>query len=339
MGLFDSIFGKEPKATTESRSILTPEQDDLLRKLIAQLGGSDTTTTPYTKPISAGLSNLEGLSLTALENLAQQVGSPDSLMGKARGAVGDVIDSGGSPVDWEGVYRDSIRDPSIQEFRDTILPEITGRFRGTGAFSSDRMKQEILATDRLSKNLVGARSELAYKTNTDAVNRLLQASGMAPALQDADLRELTTLLAAGGVPREAENERLKADYLEYLRGETGKSERIQQILAALGQRAFENITTVTPGSSGLLGGLAQGFGSALGGSKAVSTAISSILSDRRLKRGIRRIGELAGHTIYEYRYAWGGPRQVGVMAQDVMNVPGAVSVHPSGFLTVNYAAL
>lgn len=65
-------------------------------------------------------------------------------------------------------------------------------------------------------------------------------------------------------------------------------------------------------------------------------------SDRRLKRNIVQIGEHPlGIPEYEFTYVWGGQRQRGVMAQDVIKVmPSAVMVDAaSGYMAVNYAAI
>lgn len=60
----------------------------------------------------------------------------------------------------------------------------------------------------------------------------------------------------------------------------------------------------------------------------------SLFSDKRLKTDIRRVGQTDGGTpLYAYRYIWGGPVQIGVMAQDV---PEAAELDPSGYLRVNY---
>ena len=61
-------------------------------------------------------------------------------------------------------------------------------------------------------------------------------------------------------------------------------------------------------------------------------------SDRRLKSNIVRIGEYHGHNVYEYDIF--GERQIGVMAQEVMQTkPEAVLTHPDGYLMVNYGML
>lgn len=57
-------------------------------------------------------------------------------------------------------------------------------------------------------------------------------------------------------------------------------------------------------------------------------------SDRRLKTDVKRVGRTdAGVPIYTYRYVWGGPVHMGVMAQDV---PEAAHMHESGYMMVDY---
>jgi hypothetical protein len=79
-----------------------------------------------------------------------------------------------------------------------------------------------------------------------------------------------------------------------------------------------------------VGGFMQGLGM-LGG--AAITA-----SDRRLKTNIKRVGTTPGGApVYEYNYIWGGPRQRGVMAQDIaFTQPWAVGMQ-DGHLAVNYS--
>lgn len=64
-------------------------------------------------------------------------------------------------------------------------------------------------------------------------------------------------------------------------------------------------------------------------------------SDRRLKRDIVPAGSLPnGIPLYAFNYIWGGPRYVGVVAQDVLKVmPAAVSVDEYGFYRVDYAMI
>ena len=73
----------------------------------------------------------------------------------------------------------------------------------------------------------------------------------------------------------------------------------------------------------------------MGGLFGLASAGIGLFSDRRLKTDIRRVGQTdEGTPIYTYRYVWGGPVQMGVMAQDV---PDAAFMTDSGFLAVDYA--
>jgi hypothetical protein len=75
----------------------------------------------------------------------------------------------------------------------------------------------------------------------------------------------------------------------------------------------------------------------LGGLFGLASAGIGLLSDRRLKTDIRRVGTTdAGVPIFTYRYVWGGPVQMGVMAQDV---PEAAFMTDAGVLAVDYGAV
>ena len=87
-------------------------------------------------------------------------------------------------------------------------------------------------------------------------------------------------------------------------------------------------------ASSPLGGLGSLAGSLIG-----SGGLKGLFSDRRLKVNVTKVGELeSGLSIYEYDYVWGGPRQRGVMAQEVRHIiPDAVICDKSGYLAVDYS--
>lgn len=70
-------------------------------------------------------------------------------------------------------------------------------------------------------------------------------------------------------------------------------------------------------------------------------AAITAFSDRRLKTAIKRIGKtrVMGLPLYAFRYIWGGPVRVGVMAQDVLRVKPEAVVKVGGYFAVNYGAL
>lgn len=85
----------------------------------------------------------------------------------------------------------------------------------------------------------------------------------------------------------------------------------------------------------------NGFYNALGqlGSAAmVIGANGGFLSDRRVKTDVSQVGTLDnGLPVYAYRYIWGGPMQIGVMAQDVEKVNPEAVTEFGGIKAVNYA--
>jgi hypothetical protein len=85
------------------------------------------------------------------------------------------------------------------------------------------------------------------------------------------------------------------------------------------------------------GGLA-GLGGSLGA--AAIMAPVGTFSDIRLKKDIKRVGTLdSGLGVYTFRYKWGGPAQMGVMAQEVEKINPAAVGTISGIKHVNYGAL
>lgn len=75
--------------------------------------------------------------------------------------------------------------------------------------------------------------------------------------------------------------------------------------------------------------------SALGGLFGLGSAF--IMSDRRTKENIRKIGETDdGQNIYSYRYKHGGPVQIGLMAQEVEKRHPEAVAEFGGIKHVNY---
>tara|TARA_R110002110_G_scaffold345573_7_gene555860 strand:- start:464 stop:1168 length:705 start_codon:yes stop_codon:yes gene_type:complete len=64
------------------------------------------------------------------------------------------------------------------------------------------------------------------------------------------------------------------------------------------------------------------------------------MSDRRLKKNIKKIGTRNGLNLYAYNFIWDNITQIGHMADEVKKLfPHAVLQHSSGYDMVNYGAL
>ena len=87
------------------------------------------------------------------------------------------------------------------------------------------------------------------------------------------------------------------------------------------------------------GASASTYGGLFGLGGSLVTAGGLMLSDRRLKRDIERIGTTAGGVpVYSYRFLWSDTPQIGVMADEVAHL-GAVFMGADGFARVDYARI
>jgi hypothetical protein len=166
---------------------------------------------------------------------------------------------------------------------------------------------------------MGAASQ-ADAVRSDQVNQMLQAgssqSGLAQGQFAGVSPALSLLSEAASIPY--------TGIAAYNGGITGLS-------SGYGTQTSTQDQDFTSGMTGLLGSGLSGWAS--GGFKG--------LSDRRAKTLITKIADLAdGLGVYAYRYIFGGPPQMGVMADEVAQLrPWALGPKIGGFATVNYEAL
>lgn len=97
------------------------------------------------------------------------------------------------------------------------------------------------------------------------------------------------------------------------------------------QAAISANNAAGAGMTGLLSGLTDVAGL---GIKA------GLFSDRRLKKNIKMVGKMEnGLNVYSYEYVWGGPTQIGVMAQEVELVNPDAVFEVDGYKAVDYGKL
>ena len=90
--------------------------------------------------------------------------------------------------------------------------------------------------------------------------------------------------------------------------------------------------------AGTFGGL-LGAGAGAGGLGAMASTLGAF-SDRRLKTNIKQVGVADnGLNIYSYNYVWGGPAQLGYMADEVEKIAPHAVGESQGFKTVNYGMI
>jgi hypothetical protein len=109
---------------------------------------------------------------------------------------------------------------------------------------------------------------------------------------------------------------------------------------SLYQSGLSDIMGTQAGLSGdAMAANSSATGSAIGAIGGIAAA--AMMSDRRLKTNIVRVGKRAdGLNVYAYEYVWGGGLQIGVMADEVIRVyPDAVLMTASGYQAVDYARI
>lgn len=295
MSAADVFFGTSPSASTTSVGLMTPEQQAALSKSITEAMNGPLTPsaayTPYSGTLTAPTSSLQNMSLSAIEAqvMNEATGGPGSNKA-AQQEIDRIIRSGGSPVDVSSAYS-SYADPVIRDFNDRIVPGLQSTFSGSSAFGSDKLKQQQLLTNDLTRNLVNKSGDLTYQAQNDAKNRLMTALGMVPQLGAATTSKLNSGLAAGSVPQQTQQADLTAKYTDFLRGQTAGQSTIAQLMNLITQQSIKPVTTVTPGSQGIAGQMASiltammmqgggagGPGAAGGIGGGISSTISSIIN-------------------------------------------------------------
>lgn len=160
---------------------------------------------------------------------------------------------------------------------------------GTQAWDSEMQRMTMANTDQLNQLALNGRGQ-AFAENL--------------ATRNQPINEITALMSGSQVSNPSQ-----------MSGPTPQTSVGGVDYSGLVQQGYQNQMNAYGAK---LGGL---FGLAGAGIQAGAT-----FSDMRVKENIERVGTLDnGLPVYAYNYIWGGPRHIGVMAQDVERVrPDAV---------------
>lgn len=206
-------------------------------------------------------------------------------------------------------------------------PFLEGMIDATGRSVADRTNSQFTLggrygsgahTDVLSRALADAENALRYQDYGAERDRMTQA---ATGSVQADAARAQAQVQAAQQALAAQQLAAQMPYYG--------SDSLASSLNALFSGGTQNSTTVQKSGGGILGPLASV------GSAAI------MASDPALKEDVVRVGEFDdGLGIYEYDYIWSGPRQIGVMADEVAELrPWALGPVIDGFQTVNYDML
>lgn len=325
-----SLFGKVAKIATGG----------IMGATLGSLGGLvRTAAPPQTNYMDAankqGTANVEAARQTAQisnPNINTPFGSQTVSYG-ANGSptltqsyspgVQSLIDRINSPLDTSGIPQSPINagttaqdailsrlEPQIQRSRDQMASRLAnqGIPIGSEAYNNDLKDQGQQENDlRIQAALQG------LNLDQNAHNQAFQEQSYERGLP---INELGALRSALG--------------FQPYQGASVTPAPIFSAAQAQGQQATDIYNAQQASRSNMLGGL-MGLGGTLGA--------ASILSDRRAKTDIKRIGKTdSGLPVYTYKYKGDDTTHMGVMAQEVKKVePEAVSMVEGGLMAVDYS--
>lgn len=248
--------------------------------------------------------------------------------------------------------------PQQQKATDALRTQLTnqGLREGTAAWNNAMLANTQGNNDQLNQLALTGRQQgyneaLGTAQNNYAQNTTDQTNAFSQQLAATGANNASSLAAQQAAYQQA----LGGRQQNFQEAVTGRNQPINEITALLSGSQIANPntgTSATPqtqvggvdytgmvnnnynqqvaSSNAALGGL---FGLA---GQAGSAAIK--YSDARVKEDIRRVGHLDnGLPVYSYRYVWGGPVEIGLLAQDVARVNPEAVHEFNGVLAVDYA--
>jgi len=287
-----------------------PKREDFITGANPDAWQADVTLDPSQKALldaqnqtSIGLANLQG------------------------GALDRVGQTQAKPFDYSSIQ--DVQDQAYKGYTSRLDPQWQ---QAEAAYKTQLRNQGIPvgseAYDNAMRVFTQGKNDAYQQANTAAINTMPQTFQLASALRSQPLNELNALRTGAQVTNPTFN---AVPQQATTAGPDMLGAANMQYNAALGASNAENAA-----SGNFMSGL-FGLGGAVLGAPAGSIG-SKFFSDRRLKRNIQPLGKWRGHDWYIYEKF--GRVEVGVMAQEVARInPAAVSVHPSGYLMVDYGAL
>ena len=276
----------------------------------------------------------------AISNIAQSQGVYQPYYGAAAGLAGGAGTTSTADIvgQYMSPYMRQVVDPvraALEQQQGMQLSQQQAEAIKGGAFGGERAGLQRAALRGQQQLGMGQALSPLYQTGYGQalgaaqgdLARQLQAGqvmgGLGTGAQQAAMQGAQGLLGAGTLQQQTEQAGRQALYNQFLM-ERGYPFQTSQFLTSA----------------------AAGLGPLYGGTTVEQQAVNpfgQFLSDPRAKTGVDReepdvVGKLNdGQNVYAYKYAAGGPAQIGLMADEVaQRYPDAVGQRPDGLMTVDY---
>jgi hypothetical protein len=213
-----------------------------------------------------------------------------------------------------------------------VNAQMGSRFAGAGRLGSGAHANATASA------LADAGSQLAYQDYGAERDNMMKGMLFAPQLAQQDYFDAAKLAEVGGVKEDLAQQKINEQMARHQFTQQEPWQRLNMfnnvVQGNVGSQSES--TTTTPRRS-------LGFGDAIGGLSSLGglgLLGYSILSDRRAKTDIKKVGETdEGLNVYTYRYKGHPTTHMGVMAQEVEKVKPEAVINIGGVKRVNYGLL
>jgi hypothetical protein len=288
---------------------IQPQVEDVAQQAQNLYESGGFAASPYSGPRVA---NFSGATQRAQQAIMDRAAGGAPLVDQAQGFLTNAMNT-----DYGSRQLEAVKENAIG----SAVPAAASMFSGSG------MTNSSMAMDTVGRAATDAVAPYEYGAYESMNNRAMQAAGMAPAIERAGFLP-AQMMQQVGAARDMRNQAV----IDAKMGEHYEREGVD----AANLSGYHNIISQLAGMGGQSTQTTQqnpGAGQMIGtGLQAI--AMLSMLSDRRAKKDIKRIGKVRGNNLYSFKYKGDETIYVGVMADEV---PHAIAGQINGFNIVDYA--
>ncbi len=192
-------------AQVGSANLVSPEQQELLSKLVGMISG-----TPMGVDV-AGASPLQNLAFGGAEKFINDPAMADSYA-QSGGAISDLLGEF-DPQSTTDYFNQAIKAPALQTFEQDIIPMIQESFAGIGAGSSSGLNLTLgKEGSNLASDLSSQLATLLFNTENQTNMNRLNALGQASQFRQQPFDIMNTLAGLGDAQRGIETEQILGGY-------------------------------------------------------------------------------------------------------------------------------
>lgn len=217
---------------------------------------------------------------------------------------------------------------TVNAYNTVAKPQMESAMVRSGSFGNSGLQQmQQQQQSDLTKNLGNISSGMRFNAYNTERQNMQNALGMAPAYNNMQFGNAQALTQAGQLGQQNQQAQLSDAYQKWLEQRDWGVNQLGVLGNALGTLRGQGTTTQTANNPN--GTFNNIMGTAL--------MASYLFSDRDLKTDIKKVGKTdEGLNVYTYKYKWGGPTQMGVMAQEVEKKRPEAVTEVGGYKAVNY---